>query len=292
LGGDVLGGATLSRFYSTHVFFLPGIIYVLIALHLFLVLRNGISDRPKRGKLVTIPGYKKEYEELVKKEGEPFWPNAAWRDIVFGSCVVLVIVGLAIVYGAPALGRPPDPTLIDAQPRPDWYLLWYFAVLSLLPHGTEDFVIVFAPLLFGAMIFFLPLISNRGERHPARRPWAIVIVISAVTIIASFTVAGYQSNWSPDFHPKPIPDSVVASHDRQVQTGAHLFFDKACINCHQIAGQGGKRGPDLSLIAERLSRDDLIIRIVNGGTNMPPFGPSLKAEELSAIVSFLETRKR
>jgi ubiquinol-cytochrome c reductase cytochrome b subunit len=36
----------------------------------------------------------------------------------------------------------------------------------------------------------------------------------------------------------------------------------------------------------------LVIRIVNGGTNMPAFGPSLKPGELDALVAFLETRKR
>jgi ubiquinol-cytochrome c reductase cytochrome b subunit len=36
----------------------------------------------------------------------------------------------------------------------------------------------------------------------------------------------------------------------------------------------------------------MVIRIVNGGTNMPAFGPSLKPGELDDLVAFLETRKR
>jgi mono/diheme cytochrome c family protein len=36
----------------------------------------------------------------------------------------------------------------------------------------------------------------------------------------------------------------------------------------------------------------LVIRILNGGTNMPAFGPSLKPGELDALVAFLKTRKR
>jgi mono/diheme cytochrome c family protein len=36
----------------------------------------------------------------------------------------------------------------------------------------------------------------------------------------------------------------------------------------------------------------LVIRIVNGGTNMPAFGPTLKPGELDALVAFLETRRR
>jgi len=37
-----------------------------------------------------------------------------------------------------------------------------------------------------------------------------------------------------------------------------------------------RRGPELTYIADKLTRDNLVIRIVNGGTNMPAFGSSLK----------------
>jgi ubiquinol-cytochrome c reductase cytochrome b subunit len=35
-----------------------------------------------------------------------------------------------------------------------------------------------------------------------------------------------------------------------------------------------------------------LIRIVNGGDNMPAFGNSLKPQEIDALVSFLQSRKR
>jgi ubiquinol-cytochrome c reductase cytochrome b subunit len=41
-----------------------------------------------------------------------------------------------------------------------------------------------------------------------------------------------------------------------------------------------------------LTQDELVIRIVNGGENMPPYGPTLKPQELKAIVDFLGSRKR
>jgi ubiquinol-cytochrome c reductase cytochrome b subunit len=41
----------------------------------------------------------------------------------------------------------------------------------------------------------------------------------------------------------------------------------------------------------RLSEEDLRLRIVNGGTNMPAYGGILKKQELTAIIAFLYTRK-
>ena len=45
-------------------------------------------------------------------------------------------------------------------------------------------------------------------------------------------------------------------------------------------------------VGDRLTHDDIVIRIVNGGVNMPAFGKSLKPEELAKITAFLESRKQ
>jgi ubiquinol-cytochrome c reductase cytochrome b subunit len=85
---------------------------------------------------------------------------------------------------------------------------------------------------------------------------------------------------------------VVASTDGAVVEGAILFHRRACLNCHLIEGYGGRRGPDLTYVADRLNKTDLIIRIVNGGGNMPAYGRTLKPGEIDALVAFLETRRR
>ena len=50
LGGPDISGATLSRFFSLHVFILPGTATGLVGIHLLLVLKNGISGCPSEGR--------------------------------------------------------------------------------------------------------------------------------------------------------------------------------------------------------------------------------------------------
>ena len=201
--GDHLGGATLTRFYDAHVFLLPAGILMVVALHLFLVLHNGISEPPKAGRPVDPKTYRKEYQELLDREGVPFWPDAAWRDALFGSLMISVIVALAFTIGAPELSKPPDPTLLKAYPRPDWYLLWYFAVLALSPHKLENYIIILGPLaIFGsmiAMVFF-----NKGERSPFRRPWSMAWLIIIVVGVLGLWYEGQVAPWSPRFEAQPL----------------------------------------------------------------------------------------
>src|SRR5207253_6078586 len=83
LAGQTVGGATLTRFYATHVFLFPALMFGLIGLHLYLVIHHGISEPPGRGDVVDPATYQEKYEELMLKEGIPFWPDAAWRDVIF-----------------------------------------------------------------------------------------------------------------------------------------------------------------------------------------------------------------
>jgi len=292
LGGATVGGATLSRFFAIHVFVVPACIFAFVGLHLLLVLRHGISEPPRPGRLVNPKTYRAEYHQLMQRTGCPFWPDAAWRDMVFSAVMVLGIILLAALVGPPELGQPPDPSLLNADPRPDWYLMWYFAMLALIPPGLEHYIMVGFPLLIGLVLLLLPFLSNVGERSPRRRPWSVAVVIMVVLMIAALWIEGERSPWSPRFDAPPLSEKIVGTSTGPVAAGAKLFHDKGCLNCHLISGHGGRRGPDLTLVGDRLSDSDMTIRILNGGVNMPAFSSMLTPDEVDALLQFLQSRRK
>jgi len=291
LAGNTIGDATLSRFFSFHVFLVPALIFGLLGLHLFLVLRNGISEPPKAGRPVDPKTYRHWYENMLKKEGVPFWPDAAWRDMAFGLIVMIVIILLAVLVGPPEIGTPPNPADINTNPRPDWYLLWLFALFALMPPSIESYVMAFGPPIAILAVLLLPFFNNKGERSPLRRPWAMGIVVFIVMVIGVFWYEGTKSPWSPHFETQALPPAIVENESPEVVAGSELFYSKGCLYCHDISGNGGERGPELTHVGARLDKEQLTIKIVNGGGNMPAYGGSLSDKELRQLVSFLQSRK-
>lgn len=289
--GNQVGGATLTRFYATHVFMIPAIIFGLLGIHLYLVIRHGVSEPPVPGVRVDRVTYRKRYEELIHKIGVPFWPDAGWKDVVFALAVGSIVLILAAVLGPPALGNKADPTVIQAYPRPDWYFLWYFALLALIPPGIEDWFIIGFPLVLGVLFFVLPFVAPFGERSARRRPWAVGIVLVAAFSIGALVEYGSNAPWSPDLSDLRLPPSVTQGLTAAQMQGAQSFEQRGCISCHTIAGVGGQRGPELTRIGSRLSSDELTWRILNGGRNMPAYGDTLGPQELANLVDFLGTRK-
>jgi ubiquinol-cytochrome c reductase cytochrome b subunit len=298
LGGKSIGGTTLSNIYAVHIWLVPGALITFIGVHLYLVIYKGISEWPTPGKPVDPKTYWAEYQELLHEDGEPFFPRAIFKDAVAASLLIIGIGILALIFGAQALGAKADPT-IPANPRPDWYLIWYFAVLALIgvsPGGAavSPYVIILFPAICFAIVFLIPL-ANKGERHPYRRPWAIATILIAGTAFLILTFAGYNEYWKPllstTFQPLQLPKAEYAKLSPQEQAGARDFGNYACTTCHIIGGTGGHRGPDLTDVGDRLSIGEMIWRINNGGGGMPAFATSLSPTKLENIVAFLQTRR-
>jgi ubiquinol-cytochrome c reductase cytochrome b subunit len=294
LGGPVIGGDTLSRFFSLHVFIIPGALLFFLAVHLWLVLKRGISAPPVPGQVVDPKTYDAEYEKELQG-GVPFFGEAFLKDALFSAVVVIIVVILAAVVGPKGPTGPPDPTLAGANPRPEWPFLWLFGLLSLSPPEAETFIMLVFPVVLAAALFLVPFVSRRGERAPSRRPVAVLSALVIVTTLGILTYEGVTSPWSPDmtaWSGAAVPENLVRERSPLQLQGAVVLQSKQCRNCHALEGSGGQRGPDLTKVGVRLTREQLIGQVSNGtpgGGNMPAYGKQMKPDEMTALVDFLTT---
>jgi ubiquinol-cytochrome c reductase cytochrome b subunit len=293
LGGPIIGADTLSRFFALHVFVIPALLLGLLAVHLWLVLKRGVSAPPVPGKLVEPSTYQNEYEKELHTEGVPFFGDAMLKDALFSALTVIMVIVLAAIAGPKGPGALPEPALLGADPKPDWPFWWLFALLSLSPPAAETFIMLVLPVVLIVALLLVPFISNRGERAPSRRPVAVLSVIVILTVLGVLTYYGNIEPWSPvmgAWSGDPVPkDMVLTSTPLQLQ-GAVVLQNKQCRNCHALEGVGGRRGPDLSGVGTRLTRDQIIVQISNGtpgGGNMPAYGKQMTPAEMTALVDFL-----
>jgi len=87
----------------------------------------------------------------------------------------------------------------------------------------------------------------------------------------------------------PIPSNLLSGRTPLQIQGALVFQSKQCHNCHSLGDNGGKRGPALDAVAVRLTGDQLVRQVLQGGGNMPAYGKNLNPAETNALVAFLET---
>jgi len=292
LGGPILGAPTLSRFFTLHVFVIPGLLLAGVGVHVWMVLLHGVSDWPMPGRIVRKSTYVREYHELTAKTGIPFVPDAAWKDAVFAAAIIFSVMACAFFFGPFGPNGPPDPTIIQAVPKPDFAFLWIYSVLAFLPPSIETPVMLVAPVLAIAGMLLIPVFASQGERHWSRRPVAVLMVAVIAVSLGIFTRLGTYTPWSPimgAWSGDPIPPQYLHLRTPLERQGALVLQDKQCRNCHSLAGAGGLRGPALDSIATRMTEDQMIRQVLQGGGNMPAYGNALNPSETKALVSFLAT---
>jgi cytochrome b6 len=183
-GGEEVTGATLTRFFGFHVAVLPGITTVLLALHLGLVQKFGMSMPPHvEAQWQNDPSARKEMK---------FFPNFLLREMMAWYVALAALATLAALFPW-ELGAKADPFApAPAGIKPEWYFLAEFQMLKLLPAkiGFIDGELVgIAAFGLGGLIWMLLPFIEQGRRE--RQPLITGIGIFALSFIVVGTVYGY-----------------------------------------------------------------------------------------------------
>jgi ubiquinol-cytochrome c reductase cytochrome b subunit/menaquinol-cytochrome c reductase cytochrome b/c subunit len=228
--------------------------------------------------------YLREYY-ILKGQGKPFFPYAVFKDGAMACIVMLVIIVMSIVLGA-ELGPKADPTSTTYVPRPEWYYFFLFELLRVVKPPALVFVAtVGIPTIAMALLFLLPFIDRNPERHPLRRPVAMLAGITTIAAMAYLTVLGAIAGSPTQIDLKVAP---------QYEKGKNVAASSGCLGCHKIGENGNAGpGPPLTQIGARLGPPAIARVLLNPTPPMPPFTQLKKdhPQEFDELVNFLSSLK-
>ena len=292
-GGSELGTATLARFYAFHVLWLPLTLTVLIASHITVVVRQGIAARPrdletgapKSTRDTAYPEYYHKAYLASKRGGVRFWPDILGKDAIVSAATVLLLVLLAVAFGAP-LEAPADPTDTSYIPRPEWYFLPIYQLLKLVPGSFEAAIAVGVPTVLLIVLIGLPFFDRNSTRNLLHRPVALVSL--AVLLAGAGLLIGAAGR-------SPASSTEGAALSSVQRAGRALYQSQQCGGCHRVAGQGGEEGPDLTSVGLRHSAGWIHSFIESPSrfhpqSRMPSYGPpALTHQEIEELAQYLST---
>ena len=292
-GGSELGTATLARFYAFHVLWLPLSLAVMVGLHITVVVRQGIAARPrdletgapKSTRDAAYPDYYHKAYLASKRGGVRFWPDILGKDAIVSAATVLLLVLLALAFGAP-LEAPADPTDTSYIPRPEWYFLPIYQLLKLVPGSFEAVIAVGVPTVLLIVLLGLPFFDRNSTRNLLHRPVALVSL--AVLLAGSGLLIGAAGR-----APASTTEGAVLSSVQRA--GRALYQSQQCGGCHRVAGQGGEEGPDLTTVGLRHSAGWIHSFVESPSrfhpqSRMPSYGPpALTHQEIEELAQYLST---
>src|SRR5437763_2546398 len=179
-GGDDVTGATLTRFFGFHVAVLPAAATALIGIHVLLVHMHGMR----------VPA---KYEGTNVKKMK-FFPNFFLRDLIGWLLAIGVLAALAAILPW-ELGEKADPFApAPAGIKPEWYFLFVFQTLKLLPAkvgSLEGEVIGLMAFGFAATVLLIVPFLDKTKPSPTRRLIFKSLGVAAILYILVMTIIGW-----------------------------------------------------------------------------------------------------
>jgi cytochrome b6 len=186
-GGENVTGDTLARFYALHVVVFPLMAFVLLGVHLYLVQRHGMS----------VPaGEARRHGAAERVPSMPFVPHFLLRDIVGWYVALGLLAALAALFPW-ELGEKADPFgSAPAGIKPEWYFLFMFQALKVLPAHLGPLEGEVVGVLFfggcGLVVLLVPFL-DRGSRS---RQILNALVLAAIVFFIVMTAWGWFSGES------------------------------------------------------------------------------------------------
>jgi quinol-cytochrome oxidoreductase complex cytochrome b subunit len=184
-GGSDVTARTLSRFFGVHVLVLPASLLALLAVHLVFVHQQGLADRT-RGSAMNRPAPASQPGE--KKKLVPFFPNYILDEIIAWYAMLAILIVLASLFPA-GLEAPADPLHTPEHTKPEWYFLFLYQGLKVVPRILG----VTAPLIGVLVLLLLPLLDRNPAFDPRKRPIVLALGVASVLGIVGFTIWGWLS---------------------------------------------------------------------------------------------------
>lgn len=181
-GGPEITARTLSRFYGIHVLVMPLSLAAFLAIHLTFVHQQGLADPTAETETDTLPPTDQ------KKKLLPFFPNYILDEVIAWYIMLAILIVLASLYPA-GLEEPANPLHTPEHTKPEWYFLFLYQWLKLVPR----LVGVVAPLIGALVLLFLPFIDRNPFIPAYRRPVAIAIGAITCLIVLGLTIWGWLS---------------------------------------------------------------------------------------------------
>jgi len=208
-GGEFPTSATIPRLYFLHVLIIPAAIAVGLAIHMAILVRQKHTEAPREAD-VRAGGETVARDDDSVIVGLPAVPNqAAVSAVVFflTAATLSALSGFLPVHNVAEYG-PNDPAGTPSLIMPDWFLMWVYGFLKLLPqwltfsigplHVNTEFLggIVLPGLVFVAIVAW-PFVDRTEEVHftadPLARPRATAVGVAAVAFVMIASIAGMNN---------------------------------------------------------------------------------------------------
>ncbi|WP_251343326.1 cytochrome b [Haloplanus halophilus] len=208
-GGQFPTSATIPRLYFLHVLVIPSAIAVGLAVHMAILIRQKHTEAPRDGD-VEAGDRTVDRDDDGVIVGLPAVPNqTAVSAVVFflTAATLSALAGLLPVHNVAEYG-PNDPAATPELIMPDWFLMWVYGFLKLLPtwlsfsvgpiHVSTEFLggIVLPGLVFAAIVAW-PFVDRTDPVHftadPLARPRQTAVGVAAVAFVMIASIAGMNN---------------------------------------------------------------------------------------------------